>query len=312
MILAWMGRDHIFLSANFKWYPMQIAKHIHSLKIPFHVTDPSGQRIQRFVYVHLIICEGICLIDSGVASSEEIIRDYLEKIGREPEEISLLVLTHSHPDHIGAAKAVKEMTGCTVAAHAAERSWIEDTDLQARERPVPGFKSLVRGSVKVDRLLPDGEIIDLGDGLKMRAIHTPGHSSGSISLWLSEDGALFTADAVPIPGDMPIFDDIAASSQSIQRLRSVPGIDVLLSAWDEPRRGMEVHNTLDRGQKYLQSIQGAVLRSADPESLRDPMKLCRRAVLELGLPEAMANPLVARTFQAVLRAQKNENLRIDR
>lgn len=290
---------------------MQITEHIHSLKIPFYVTDPSGQRIPRFVYVHLIFGDGICLIDSGVASSEKIIGDYLEKIGRKPEEISLLVLTHSHPDHIGAAKAVKEMTGCTVAAYAAERSWIENVDLQSKERPVPGFKSLVGGSVKVDRLLQDREILDLGDGLKMQVIHTPGHSSGSITLWLPEESALFTADAVPIPGDMPIFDDIAASSQSIQRLRSIPGIDVLLSAWDEPRRGMEVNNALDRGLKYLQSIQDAVLKAADAGSLRDPMELCRRAVRVLGLPEAMANPLVARTFQAVLRAREDENLRRD-
>jgi len=292
---------------------MQITKHIHSLKIPFHVTDPSGQTIPRFVYVHLIFGESICLIDSGVASSEEIIRNYLEKIGRKPEEISLLVLTHSHPDHIGAAKAVKEMTGCTVAAHAAERSWIEDVDLQAKERPVPGFKSLVGGSVKVDRLLRDGEILDQGNGLKMQVIHTPGHSSGSIALRLPEESALFTADAVPIPGDMPIFDDIAASFRSIQRLRSIPGINVLLSAWDEPRRGMEVYDTLDGGLKYLQSIQDAVLKAADAGGSRDPMELCRRAVRELGLPEAMANPLVARTFLAVLRTreQEHENLRRD-
>lgn len=285
---------------------MQITEHIHSLKIPFHVTDPSGQTIPRFVYVHLIFGKDVCLIDSGVAVSEEIIMDYLKEIGRKPEEISLLVLTHSHPDHIGAAKAVKEITGCTVAAYVAEISWIEDVDLQAKERPVPGFKSLVGGSVKVDRQLLDGEILDLGDGQKMQVIHTPGHSSGSISLWLPEESALFTADAVPIPGDMPIFDDIMSSSRSIQKLRSIPGIDVLLSAWDKPRRGTEAYDTLDRGLKHLQSIRNAVLKAADAGSSRDPMELCRRAVRELGLPEAMANPLVARTFQAVLSVQKYE------
>ncbi|RQW78421.1 MAG: MBL fold metallo-hydrolase, partial [Methanothrix sp.] len=194
---------------------MQITEHIHSLKIPFQVTDPSGLKIPRFVYVHLIVGQEIWLIDSGVASSEEFILDYLKKIGKKPEEISLLILTHSHPDHVGAAKAIKAITGCAVAAHAAERSWIEDVDLQARERPVPGFKTLVGGSVKVDRILQDGDTLEAlvlkngaAGGLKVHVIHTPGHSSGSISLWLPEEGALFTADAVPIPGDMPIFDDI--------------------------------------------------------------------------------------------------------
>ena len=170
---------------------MQIAKNIHALRIPFNITDPSGKMIPRFVYVYLILGEKIYLIDSGVASSEKIILDYLKKIGRSPEEISTLILTHSHPDHIGAAKAIKSITGCIVAAHTAERAWIEDVDLQERERPVPGFQTLVGGSVKVDLVLQDGDILDLGDGNRLHVLHTPGHSPGSISLWLPEDWGAF-------------------------------------------------------------------------------------------------------------------------
>jgi len=291
---------------------MQITEHIHSLKIPFQVTDPSGLKIPRFVYVYLLVGEEIWLIDSGVASSQEFILDYVKKIGRKPEEISLLILTHSHPDHVGAAKAVKEMTGCSVAAHAGELSLIEDVDLQARERPVPGFKSLVGGSVKVDRALQDGEILALRNGssggLKVKVIHTPGHSSGSISLWLPDERALLTADAVPIPGDMPIFDDISASATSIQKLQSVSGIGVLLSAWDGPRRDEEAYRTLDRGMEYLQRIHRAVFRAADKGTLVGPMELCRRVVEDLGLPDGMINPLVARTFLACLNAKNQENL----
>ena len=291
---------------------MQITEHIHSLKIPFHVTDPSGLKIPRFVYVYLLVGEETWLIDSGMASSQEFILDYVKKIGRKPEEISLLILTHSHPDHVGAAKAVKETTGCSVAAHAAERSWIEDVDLQARERPVPGFKSLVGGSVKVDRALQDGEILVLRNGssgsLKVEVIHTPGHSSGSISLWLPDERALLTADAVPIPGDMPIFDDISASVASIQRLRSIYGIGVLLSAWDGPRSDDEAYRTLDRGMEYLQKIQRAVFRAAERGSLADPMELCGRIVEDLGLPDSMINPLVARTFMGCLNAKDREKL----
>lgn len=285
------------------------------MKIPFHVTDPSGLKIPRFVHVHLIVGQEIWLIDSGVASSQDFILDYLKKIGRKPEEISLLILTHSHPDHVGAAKAIKEITSCTVAAHAAERSWIEDVDLQARERPVPDFKLLVGGSVKVDRILQDGDTLEAlelkngaAGGLKVHVIHTPGHSNGSISLWLPEESALFTADAVPIPGDMPIFDDILASAASVQKLRSICGIKVLLSAWDEPRLGSEPYRTLDNGLEYLQKIHRAVIKAADTGTVADPMGLCRRTIKDLGLPDAMINPLVARTFQACLKARDQENL----
>ena len=155
---------------------MQVSDRIHVLKVPFQITDRSGLKIPRFVYVYLIYGENISLIDSGVASSEQVIFDYIRKTGRQPEEISQLILTHSHPDHIGSALAIKEASGCTVAAHVAEKAWIEDVDLQSRERPVPGFHSLVGGSVKVDRVLEEGDILDLGDSLNLEVIHTPGHS----------------------------------------------------------------------------------------------------------------------------------------
>ena len=283
---------------------MQITDRIHALKIPFQITDPSGRKVPRFVYVYLIYGKRICLIDCGVASSEKIILDYLQRTGRRPEEISLIILTHSHPDHIGAARAIKSISGCTVAAHAAEKSWIEDVDLQERERPVPGFKSLVGGSVHVDQTLQDGDLLDL-DGISMQVMHTPGHSSGSICLWLPEEGALFSADAVPIPGSMPVFQDILASVRSIQRLGRVRGIKFLLSAWDEPRLEGDAYRVMDEGLAYLQRIHNAVLKVAGgaggSDKGLDAMELCRRTLAELGLPEAMANPLVARSFQSSLK-----------
>ncbi len=285
---------------------MQISDHIHALKIPFQITGPSGQKIPRFVYAFLIYGEKICLIDSGVAGSEKIILDYLKRTGKSPEEISRLILTHAHPDHIGAAAAIKRISGCTVAAHAAEKAWIEDVELQAKERPVPGFHSLVGGSVPVDRTLQDGEVLHLEDGLTLRVLHTPGHSLGSVSLWLAEDGALFSADAVPIAGDMPIFQDILASVRSVQRLASIPEIKFLLAAWDEPRRDSEAYRIMNEGRQYLQRIHSSVLKvvGANPASEElNPMQLCRKVLVDLGLPPIMANPLVAASFQASLKEE---------
>ena len=287
---------------------MQIAKNIHALRIPFQITDPSGKMIPRFVYVYLILGKNIYLIDSGVASSEKIILDYLKKIGRRPEEISTLILTHSHPDHIGSANELRSTSNFVVAAHAAEIAWIEDVDLQARERPVPGFQTLVGGSVKVDTVLQDGDILDYGDGNRLHVLHTPGHSPGSISLWLPEAGALFCADAVPIPGEMPIYQDVMASFSSIQRLKSIPGIKLLLAAWDIPRMGSEAYRIMDEGLEYLQHIHSAVLKVAAKDDRLDSMELCRRVLRELGLPEMMANPLVAASFQSSLRIKNVPDL----
>lgn len=285
---------------------MKITDRIHALKIPFQITDPSGQRIPRFVYCYLIYGKKIALIDSAVASSESIILDYLNKTGRGPEEISEIILTHSHPDHIGSAKRIKSLSGCQVAAHAAERAWIEDVEQQEKERPVPGFKSLVEGSVHVDRILEDGDLADLG-GISLQVIHTPGHSPGSISLWCAEEKTLFSADAIPIPGDMPIYQDILASVQSIRRLRGIAGIELLLAAWDGPRSGSDAYLIMDRGLDYLQQIHEAVLRAAGEMGSHaeiDPMKLCRKVIAEMELSPSMINPLVARSFMSSLPASK--------
>jgi hydroxyacylglutathione hydrolase len=277
---------------------MQVTEHIHAVKIPFQLTTPAGTRIDRFVYVYLIYGETICLIDSGVAGSEQVIFDYVRQTDRRPDEIATLVLTHAHPDHIGAARAIKQVTGCIVAAHRADRPWIEDITRQSRDRPIPNFTALVGDSVAVDLVLEDNDVLNLGRELTLAVLHTPGHSNGSISLWLDEDHVLISGDAVPRPGDVPIYDDAAASARSIQRLRALEGIQVLLSAWDEPRTGDQVYQALDDGLDYLNRIHKAVIMiSADNPHL-NARELCALVLEALGLPATSANPLIARTIEA--------------
>jgi glyoxylase-like metal-dependent hydrolase (beta-lactamase superfamily II) len=280
---------------------MQIAEHIHALKVPFQITDRAGLEVPRFVYVYLIYGKKTCLIDSGVVSSEKIIFDYLNSTGRRPEEISLLVLTHSHPDHIGSAKAIKKVSGCEISSHGAEKAWIEDVDLQSRERPVPGFHSLVGGFVKVDRVLEEGDLLELGDGLRLKVIHTPGHSRGSISLWLSDEGALLSGDAVPLAQDMPIYDDPLESVKSIKKLKAIEGVKVLLAAWDQPRVGDQAYKIMDESLLYLQRIHEAVIKIVGEQPSLDSMELCKQVLKELGLQDAMANPMIARSFQSNLK-----------
>ncbi len=86
---------------------MQVTEHIHAKKIPFKLTVSPERTVDRFVYAYLIFGKQICLIDCGVSASEAMFFDYVKKMGRDPQEISMLVLTHSHPDHIGASRAVK-------------------------------------------------------------------------------------------------------------------------------------------------------------------------------------------------------------
>lgn len=286
---------------------MQITKNIHAIKIPFQVKTDSGI-LERFVYSYLIHGENICLIDSGVVSSEHVIFDYIEKIGLKPTDISMMVLTHSHPDHIGSAKSIKEKSGCKVAAHSGERSWIEDVELQAKERPVPNFHSLVEGSVDVDDILKDEDIIDLGENISLKVIHTPGHSEGSISLLMDEAGVLITGDAVPLKGDLPIYDDVEASIISIKKLKTIEGIKILLASWDDPKEDDQVYQIMDESLDYLQRIHESVIKINKNKPSSEPIEFCKMVLKDLGVPEMAANPIVAISFQANLKVIENQDL----
>jgi len=199
---------------------MEVSRRLHALKIPFKIPIAPDKIIDRFVYVYLIFGEKITLIDSGVLGSDSLIFDYLKKVGRDSKEISTLILSHSHPDHLGGARAIRELTGCVVYAHEAEKHWIEDTERQMAERPVPGFSTLVGGPVSVDRLLTDGQTLTLEEN-PCRVIHTPGHSQGSIALFFEKEGVLFSGDAVPLPGDLPIYENLADCVSSIHKLKQI-------------------------------------------------------------------------------------------
>jgi glyoxylase-like metal-dependent hydrolase (beta-lactamase superfamily II) len=288
---------------------MQITPAIHALRHPFKIPVAPGIVLDRFVYSYILAGETITLIDTGVAGCENVIFDYLRSIGRDPKEVSLIILTHSHPDHIGAAKAIREATGCSVMAHPAERAWIEDVDRQNRERPLPGFSTLVGGSVQLDHELAEGDVIDT-DGTEeyeVQVYHTPGHSAGSVSLLVQGEGALFCGDAVPVDGDLPVYDDARQSVKSVKKIQAIRGIRVLLSAWDEPRMGDAVYRQMDRALVYLQKIHESVI-AVSADGTADPMEIARRTAPLIGLPPQAITPLLARTLAAHLKIRDERDL----
>jgi hydroxyacylglutathione hydrolase len=280
---------------------MKISDSVYSLKIPFRIPGGGGRFLERSVNAFMISGRNLCLIDAGVAESAPFILSMVRDTGRDPGEVSTLILTHSHPDHIGGARAIQKATGCIIAAHPAERAWIEDTGLQARERPIPGFPTLVEGPVRIDRHLADGDRIEIGGGRSLTVIHTPGHSSGSISLFLEDEGVLISGDAIPVKGEIPIYDDPFASLRSIEKLEKIQGAKILLPSWDSPKKGGEIHRAMANGKEIVRALQTAVARAVEEDP--DPARVTRRVVEALGLPEA-ALPVISRTVAGHLKALK--------
>lgn len=279
---------------------MQITKYVHAIKIPFQLKTDNGI-LDRFVYSYLITGDTLVLIDSGVKGSEEIIFDYMDEIGLDPEDLTLLILTHSHPDHIGSASSIKRQTYCEVAAHSGEKEWIEDIDLQFKERPVPNFHSLVEGPLEVDIVLEDGDEFELDGKLNLKIMHTPGHSKGSISIFIREEKILVCGDAVPLKGDLPIYEDYQASLESINKLKDIEKLKWLLSSWDDPQQGDELYLIFEEAINYLKTINDTVAKVSENENDTDSLEFTKKVLKELGIPEMAANPIVQRSFQANLR-----------
>ncbi len=288
---------------------MQITPRIHALKIPFEIHTPAGETLARWVYVYLLCGRQVHLVDTGVKAGAGMVCHALEEMGRSPADLGWMVFTHAHPDHIGAAAELKRLApACRVAAHAADADWIADLARQQRDRPVPGFDHLVAGSVALDVRLADREMLELEPGMSLRVIHTPGHSPGHAALFFEPDGALFCGDTIPMPGGMPIYDDVPALIATLRKLRALADVQVLLSAWDEPRRGAEIGAAIDRGLHYVRQVHHRVIKQARLQPAAKPAELAAAVLKGLGLPDSACNPLTIRTIAAHWRAGRSIDL----
>ena len=128
----------------------------------------------------LIVEEELTIIDTGHRGSASEIVECIRQIGRKPEEISLIILTHNHIDHVGGLAELKQLTKARVAIH--------KTDIGER-KTLPSARS-----EDVDIRLEGGELLNLMGGLEI--IHTPGHTPGSISLFSAKNKLLIVGDAV--------------------------------------------------------------------------------------------------------------------
>jgi glyoxylase-like metal-dependent hydrolase (beta-lactamase superfamily II) len=287
---------------------MQVTESIHALKIPFKLRIGPDKTVDRFVFAYLIFGDRICLIDGGVAGSEALIFDYIKQAGRDPREVANFIFTHSHPDHIGGGRAIKKQTGCKVAAHIDAKPWIENVDRQYEQRPIGNFYDLVGGSVEIDQGLKDGDHLDLGEGQRLDIFHTPGHSKGSISLLYNKDRALFSGDAVPKSGTVPIYEDVAISIASIRKLKEIKGLEILIASWDDPQFGASVYPSMDAGLQWFQQIHDAVLAETAGSDDLDPKDLSARVLKRLGFPEIPLVPIVVTSIGAHLKLLDHQDL----
>ena len=129
--------------------------------------------------------EGHILINTGLEDSTPLIRSNIESLGYRLEDVSILLTMQSHWDHTAALAEIKEITGAEMWATADDSRVLEDGGFSD-----PHFGGSVSfRPVEVDRIISDGEIIELGD-TRLRVHEHPGHTEGSssYSMQVNENG----------------------------------------------------------------------------------------------------------------------------
>ena len=142
------------------------------------------------------------LVDAGGRGSLGPISTGLDALGIPQDRMGLIVLTHYHPDHSGGLARLAQATSAKVATHRLE------ADIVAGKEPAPSpFRNgllarvtrvflgpLYSNPVDVDYLLEDGDRLPVGQEIVV--VHTPGHTAGSICLYVASKRLAIVGDAL--------------------------------------------------------------------------------------------------------------------
>ncbi|KTR04239.1 hypothetical protein NS184_12350 [Curtobacterium luteum] len=188
---------------------------VWTLAVPFR----SGVPDATLVYVIEGTDGTVTLLDPGWSAADDLtaLREGLAATGRSLDEVGLVVVTHLHADHLGAAAAVRRATGARVAMHRADVDALrhEGADAAANDADIAswGLPGHLRAGVVAawgsgrriglgrttepyaDLLLDDGDALPIA-GRDIRTLHTPGHTAGHSCFVDEGDGLLFTGDHV--------------------------------------------------------------------------------------------------------------------
>ena len=164
--------------------------------------EPQILRFSRaFTNVYVVVgAEGAILVDAHYPDSEDWILKRLDRAGLTPADISLVVLTHGHPDHAGASAALQREQGMKIAVGSGDAAMLTQGD-SGEPTPTDWRGRLILLSLKPNypSLSPDVVVTDRLDlrpyGVAGEARVMGGHSDGSLVITL-EDGRVLSGDLI--------------------------------------------------------------------------------------------------------------------
>jgi len=167
------------------------------------------------------------IIDPGPDDARHVTRLLEQTSGR---RVVLILLTHGHRDHCGAADRLAQATGAPV------RGWRTPSSL-----PAPG------AGPAPDAPLRDGEEVAVPNG-RLRAMHTPGHAPDHVAFYWEERGVLFSGDLILGRGTVQVTPPGGSMAEYLRSLDRVARLDLTLIA---PGHGPLIRSPHRRIAEYL-------------------------------------------------------------
>jgi glyoxylase-like metal-dependent hydrolase (beta-lactamase superfamily II) len=190
--------------------PMEIVPGVHAVKL----VAATG---------FLVTEQEMNLIDTGLTGSRGRFARSLRRLHRSPSDLRRILVTHGHPDHVGAVRELTRDNDAEVFLHPADLAGLQVSLRDAwhgRDRHTI-LAYLTRGP-HAATALHDGDEFEVLGGL--RVIHTPGHTPGHVCLYAPAHRLLFTGDLLEVVRGQLSFAnrmwtmDMPAAQASVARL----------------------------------------------------------------------------------------------
>lgn len=199
--------------------------------------------LNSHIPVYLVQGQSRALIDAGPPQRKPgILADALAPFGLTSADIDMVLLTHGHIDHVGGLSELKAAGPVEIIIGKDDADFISNHEKVYNDFYSVGDKMLSEnGDISVskerflksagteytaDRFLNDGDDIDLGNNLILKAVNLPGHSKGSMGYYWEKEGIIICGDAIPAlsgpDGSLPIIMDFVSYLNSIDRLMEMP------------------------------------------------------------------------------------------
>jgi glyoxylase-like metal-dependent hydrolase (beta-lactamase superfamily II) len=261
----------------------------------------------------LLIRKRIVLIDTAIESGPaEYLYPYLKQIGVRKEDISMIINTHTHADHIEGNAIVKGDTGAELGVHENGAEKLRNPRLFADEirKSFAEYVPFIPVEAKLTPMAPDfelrdGDIVDLGDS-RLEINHTPGHDTDAICILDTASGYLFTGDSIQCEGTasagIAFYLNLSDYRQSLKKIEDAVhagSIKAVVAAhpyipYSGIMRGDDMHGFLRKSnvalRRYDEIIRDLLIGKKEPINL---LEITTGVLRQVGLTTSPALPVLA-------------------